>query len=350
MRARSRALPISVSVLASAAMAACGGPASTTTSTAEQAAVTSPTPAPSPTAEPTPIPTPTPAPTPAPLAAPLMVQVENAPDARPQSGLGEADVVYEYETEGGISRFTTVWFTPPPVQVGPVRSARLATVKLVHIWDGTLVYSGSTDYVLGRLAASGDRYYNETTSAGALYRIGSRRAPHNLYTDGSHLNVLAGRVHAGPTAYQLWARTPLNALPAGGAPASVATVGISNFESPRFTFDGGLGGYTRTEPTGLLIDAATGKPWTVPTVVILQVPVTIGPEVEDVSGTHGLDFGVQGSGPAQVLVGGFSFTGTFNQGDSGPPTLTMANGQPMPIAPGEVLIILMRRGNPVRTS
>jgi hypothetical protein len=331
MRRRSRFLACCFSLLAIAGVAACGGGASTTAaSSAAQAAVTSATttPAPTPAATPTPVPTPTPAPTPPPLAAPLMVQVENAPDARPQSGLGEADVVYEYETEGGISRFTTLWFNPPSVQVGPVRSARLATIKLVHTWDGTLVYSGSTDYVLGKLASSGDRYYNETTSQGALFRIGSRFAPHNLYTDGSHLTALANRVHAAPTSYQLWARTPLTALPNGGTSASTATVGISNFESPRFTWNAGLGGYTRSEPTGQLVDAATGKPWTVPTIVILQVPVTVAPEVEDVSGTHGLDFAIQGSGPAQVLMGGFSFTGTFNQGDSG----------------------LMRQGNAVHTS
>lgn len=344
---RPRAIPFCVTLVAAVGMAACGGSSSTTAESTTQVAVTSTT---TQTPSPTPPPTPTPAPTPPPLAAPLMVQVENAPDARPQSGLSAADVVYEYETEGGISRFTTIWFTPPPIELGPVRSARLATVKLVHIWDGTLVYSGSTNYVLGQLAASGDRYYNETTSAGALYRIRQRFAPHNLYTDGAHLSALASRVNAPPAPYQLWARTPIGSLPAGGTPASNATVGISNFESPRFTFNPVLGGYTRTEPTGQLNDNSAGKPWTVPTIVILNVPVSVAPEVEDVSGTHGLDFGIQGTGPAQVLVGGFSFTGSFTQGPSGPPALTMANGQPMPIAPGQVLIILMRTGNPVHTS
>jgi hypothetical protein len=128
------------------------------------------------------------------------------------------------------------------------------------------------------------------------------------------------------------------------------SVAISNFEQPHFSYDAAAGGYTRTEPTGQLRDAAANKPWTVPTIVVLQVPVSVGPEVEDVSGTHGLDFGVVGSGPAQVMVGGFSFTGTFTQGASGPPALTLANGAPMPIAPGQVLVILLRQGNPVRTS
>src|SRR5215472_15169840 len=51
--------------------------------------------------------TPKPTPTqPPPLAAPWIVQVENLGDARPQAGLSTADVVYEYETEGGISRFS----------------------------------------------------------------------------------------------------------------------------------------------------------------------------------------------------------------------------------------------------
>jgi hypothetical protein len=356
MRRRSRQLSACLAGLLSVmGVASCGGGGSTTTSASTSAsavaitttATTTAAPTPAPT--PTPPPTPTPAPTPPPLAAPLIVQIENAPDARPQSGLGEADVVYEYETEGGISRFSTIFFAPPSVQLGPVRSARIATVKLTKIWDGSLIYSGSVPYILGLLQQAGVRFKTEVPG-GPLFRINSRVAPHNLYTDGPHLSSLIQQVAPPPTNYQLWGRTPVTALPAGGTAGLSATVQISNFEQPHFTYDGAAGGYTRTEPTGQLRDAATGKPWAVPTIVVLQVPVSVGPEVEDVSGTHGLDFGVVGSGPAQVLVGGWSFTGTFTQGESGPPVLKMADGAPMPIAPGQVLIILQRQGNAVRTS
>ncbi|MDP3888888.1 MAG: DUF3048 domain-containing protein [bacterium] len=58
---------------------------------------------------------------------PLMVMIENHQDARPQSGLSRADVIYEAVAEGGITRFMTVFYcgaAAQDVQVGPVRSAR----------------------------------------------------------------------------------------------------------------------------------------------------------------------------------------------------------------------------------
>jgi len=58
---------------------------------------------------------------------PLMIMIENHQEARPQSGLSSADVVYEAIAEGGISRFMGVFYcgvASEEVQVGPVRSAR----------------------------------------------------------------------------------------------------------------------------------------------------------------------------------------------------------------------------------
>ena len=145
--------------------------------------------------------------------------------------------------------------------------------------------------------------------------------------------------------YQLWPRTAVTALPAGGTAGAHVSVPVSYYERPSFTWHPELGGYTRVEPTGASIDADTGKPVVASTLVVLQVPVKLGPEVEDVSGAHGLDITVAGSGPAQVFTGGFQFAATFNQGASGPPTLTTAAGAAAPIAPGLVWVMLVRTGS-----
>ena len=59
---------------------------------------------------------------------PLSVMVENHLDSRPQSGLSNADVVYEAIAEGGITRFMAVFYCGASAEnliVGPVRSARI---------------------------------------------------------------------------------------------------------------------------------------------------------------------------------------------------------------------------------
>lgn len=61
---------------------------------------------------------------------PLLVMIENHADARPQSGLQNADLVYEAVAEGGITRFMAVYYcgavkgASNKYDVGPVRSAR----------------------------------------------------------------------------------------------------------------------------------------------------------------------------------------------------------------------------------
>jgi len=69
---------------------------------------------------------------------PLFVMIENSVDARPQSGLGSADVVYEAVAEGGITRFGALMFCGVAAQdtlVGPVRSARTHFVELASEYN-----------------------------------------------------------------------------------------------------------------------------------------------------------------------------------------------------------------------
>lgn len=59
---------------------------------------------------------------------PLAVMIENHEEARPQSGLSKADIVYEAVAEGGITRFLAVFYcgvSAEELKVGPVRSARV---------------------------------------------------------------------------------------------------------------------------------------------------------------------------------------------------------------------------------
>ena len=58
---------------------------------------------------------------------PLVVMIENHSEARPQSGITKADIVYEAVAEGGITRFLAVYLCDAVARdtmLGPVRSAR----------------------------------------------------------------------------------------------------------------------------------------------------------------------------------------------------------------------------------
>jgi hypothetical protein len=313
-----------------------------------------PMPRPTPTATPTPTPTPTPPPTPSPLpvsAAPLIVQVENSDAARPQSGLNSPDVLVEYTTEGGITRYSAIFFAPPPAgtAVGPVRSARLATVHLTQLLHAVLAYSGASTFINGQLDAAAVKHYDETGAGGDLFRVDFRSAPHNLYTDGAHLADLVAKAAAPPVNYSAWLRQP-------AAPSELFTpspgfiVPMSNSEVPHFEWDAAANGYTRTEPsTGPVVDANTGARFVAHTVVVMQVDVSVSPEVHDVNGVLGLEHVLTGSGDAQVFTGGNEYNATWNEpAGGGLPALTLGTGAPAPVAPGLVAICLVPKGQPAR--
>ena len=182
-----------------------------------------------------------------PLATPAdpaaLVQVENNADARPQWGLQQAAVVYEYVTEGGISRFSVLYTTPPPGRVGPVRSARRVTLHLARVYGAVIVYSGASMPVQRALDSSGLPHADESSASGDLFRIGSRAAPHNLVTDGTHLAGLLShfRGQAPPALRQLWPRSTTTAALQGRA-VSRFTVPVSTGEQPVFTYDTNAGG------------------------------------------------------------------------------------------------------------
>ncbi len=72
---------------------------------------------------------------------PLGVMIENSVDARPQSGLSFADVVYEAVAEGGITRFLSVFYCQDAGFVGPVRSARTYFLDFISEYGAFPLYA-----------------------------------------------------------------------------------------------------------------------------------------------------------------------------------------------------------------
>lgn len=76
----------------------------------------------------------------------LIVKISNYPPVvRPQHGVNQADVVYEYEAEGGVTRFAAIYRSNNPDRVGSIRSARLLDMELVTMYRALLAYSGTSE-------------------------------------------------------------------------------------------------------------------------------------------------------------------------------------------------------------
>jgi hypothetical protein len=114
--------------------------------------------------------------------APIIIQIENStqPTVRPQTGMQQADMIYEYISEFGIPRLTAIYWHPPTAMIAPVRSCRLITVQLEEMYRGMIYCSGANDYVLGQVWKWPNVVYDYAYMYSWMYRTGDRVAPHNV--------------------------------------------------------------------------------------------------------------------------------------------------------------------------
>jgi hypothetical protein len=116
------------------------------------------------------------------------IMIENSPDARPQSALKDAGVVYEAIAEGGITRFLALYQEGQPDYIGPVRSVRPYYVDLLLPYDASIVHAGGSAEGLAKVRGMGVKDIDHGANGGAFRRVSDRYAPHNLYTSMAELD------------------------------------------------------------------------------------------------------------------------------------------------------------------
>lgn len=119
------------------------------------------------------------------------IMIENSPDARPQSGLKEAGVVYEAVAEGGITRFLALYQEATPDYIGPVRSARPYFVEWLAPYLASYAHVGGSPEALALIKSLGIRDLDQFYNPSAYKRVSNRYAPHNVYTSVGALYQLA---------------------------------------------------------------------------------------------------------------------------------------------------------------
>lgn len=122
------------------------------------------------------------------------IMIENTAAARPQSGIGDADIVYEISVDGwAISRLMAIFSETHPTKVGPVRSARLPFAELMKELQIPFAHYGSAAIGEGD-ALSVLRSLNlpirfdghQGLNAEFYSRDSARNAPHNAYFNSKY--------------------------------------------------------------------------------------------------------------------------------------------------------------------
>jgi len=386
----------------SGSLAGCGAepiPTPTPTKTPTPPPVATPTYSPTPvpptatptrmaTATPTRTPTPTPTntPTPDPLVKmgpdvnpltglkvddpeklnrrPLLIKVPNfPPEARPQWGLSEADVVIEHEAEGYLTRFTAIYLggdvTP---RLGPVRSLRLIDAELVPIFKGALVASGGHPAVKLRLTegrAWAEGYTRIICPEAPFYSDGGalRRIPEEgriyeltMYTDTDSLwEVLTERgINERQDFHNMWVFSEM--VPEGGEDAAEVEIVYRRTIETLYRYDEETQAYKRFDAGQPLKDAVTDEQIAPSNVLVLyanHVDTDIAADMHDPNKTwYSVSIQLWGTGPAQLFRDGKVYEATWVRENPQTPDdrliIVDGKGQQIPFRPGKTWIQLVR--------
>jgi hypothetical protein len=278
----------------------------------------------------------------------LAVKIENSVDARPQTGLNSADMVWEEVVEGGITRFVAVYHSTLPAQIGPIRSVRPMDPAIAAPLHGLFAFSGGQRPFVDAIAGAGLQVISQDAGAAGFFRSNTRYAPHNVYGDPAVFLSQANPEHAAAPPPQFGIAGPGQQPSAvvAGRPATAVDLRLSGVSRPRWTWDPVGLMWLRWEGNNPALEA-DGTQLRAANVVILRVAV-VNTRFTDPAGNPVPDTQMVGSGDGFVVSGGRVLYVTWAKNSPGEPVvLTDGNGSPVLLAPGNTWVELVptRTGN-----
>ena len=239
------------------------------------------------------------------------IVIENLyPDARPQSGLGQAGVVYEALAEGGITRFLAFFLDTQPASLGPVRSLRTYFVDWGLEFNAPVAHCGGNIDALDLIGPLGLKDMNQFAYGSSFYRTNDRYAPHNLYTSTQLLDkleqVLGFNQPANFTVSPRKKDSPAN-------PPNASTINI-DYSYPAYAviykYNAATNDYIRYLGGVPHVDRNTGQPIHVKNVVVEYMPTSYG---YTRIGQAAVVMGTVGSGKSIVFRDGTAVEGTWSK-------------------------------------
>lgn len=267
----------------------------------------------------------------------LAIKVENAPEARPQAALNEADVVVEEPVEGGYTRFIAIFHCDRSDRVGPVRSGRTTDPNYLRQYgEAVFGYAGGVAAVKAMVPRAGLVDANYIIAADSYTRDSSRSSPHNLYTT-THALWKAGRASTDvPRPVFKYSDTW------GGESRKAPGVhlGFSSVSDVYWTWSRRQGQWLRSH--GEVAHMLEGGSQVSATNVVIQVVQVTNSTILDAAGNPSPDVELTGSGKAYILRDGRLIRGRWERDTLDDLTRFLTkDGTEIALAPGRTWVELL---------
>ncbi len=196
---------------------------------------------------------------------PVLATINNDQKARPQSGLSEADIVYELIVEGNTTRYLALFQSALPDEIGPVRSSRDMFIHMAKGFDAFYVAHGYSPDALTLLQSGYVDHVNGMQHDGTLFeRSPERYAPHNSYISGDNIHLAAEQVDAPMTMNKSPSLSFHESIEDVKMEEEATSITVQNGSHPQFTstyaYDNQSGVYTQFVNDIETIDHANEQP------------------------------------------------------------------------------------------
>ena len=263
--------------------------------------------------------------------------IENSPDARPQSSLHQAGIVFESIAEAGITRFLAFYQDQTPQIIGPIRSLRPYFVDWIATFDASIAHVGGSAQALREAKQLGLKDIDQFFNAGSYWRATDRFAPHNVYSSFKLLDDLNESKGFTESDFEPFmrtedrdTRTPI---------ATQINVGISSFTyNSSYTYHAPSNTYKRSQGGAAHRDRESNKQLAPSTIMVIRVPSTI-----EADGRYQYD--LVGSGKFTAFRDGRVFAGTWSK-DSRKSQFefTTKQGSDFLFSPGQAWVVALEPG------
>ena len=195
---------------------------------------------------------------------PVLATINNHPLARPQSGISDADIVYEFIAEGDVTRLLALFQSELPDEIGPIRSARDYFVEVAKGLDAFYVAHGYSPDAQSLLESDYVDYVNGMQHDGTLFKRSSdRKAPHNSYISNESILSAEESTNSPMEINKMPSLSFHESIEDAKIGDSASSIVVENGSGPNFTstytYNEDLGTYERAVNDIVTIDKANEK-------------------------------------------------------------------------------------------
>lgn len=268
----------------------------------------------------------------------IAVTVNNHPAARPQSGLSQADVVYEMLAEGSVTRFLAIYQSALPEKVGPIRSARKYFIDLAKGYDSLYIAHGYSPDAKQMLESGAIDHINGIQHDGTLFeRVSFRKAPHNSYITFDNIAKGAADAHyemdEPPVPMEFLKKDEVEKLEGESVPSMTISYSKNASFSSEFAYDEEQEKYKRATGGEQTVEYETNEPVLLDNVIVIEAAH----QVADEKGRKDID--LKAGGKAYVLQHGIKKEAEWRNVNGR--IVPYEDGSPMKLVPGKTWISIV---------